>query len=171
MDNQIVINWNQAQEISQKYQVKKTKEQQEKIQEFKEMSHEMTDARDLIYFLEATGTEEKNIFDLLQHAKNLSPLIIEPLKAGANLDELTGIDPYIEPEEEENEPDKTLLNGEITIFYNWITFLDKFYIHIGDRYTIGQEYGGEENFYNSIEECKAVTDEEIINFAKDKNII
>ena len=172
MKNQIEIVWTKAQEISQEIQKEQTESQKKALQEFKESSHEMTDARDLIYYLEATGTEEKNIFDLLQYANNLSPLITGPLQAGCTLDEILDVDPYIKPEEdEETPPDIELLNGKVTVFFEQPFSEDKYYIHVGDACSFGYTYPDpEETQLFTLEECKKIEHSNFINFATDKGI-
>lgn len=170
MQKQLTIQWNQAQEISKQVIQNRTQAQEEALREFKEASHEMTDARDLIYYLEATGTEEKNIFDLLQYAKNLSPLIWQPLHAGAALEDLLNVDPYIEPEEEEPEPaDIELLNGDIKVYFIK-NFNDEYIIHVGNFDGYGYSYPDDETTYKNLNQCKEVNHSEFINFAKQNNI-
>ena len=101
MTHQTEIQWSEAQQV-----VKiNTERQAQKLAEFMEESHEMTDARDLQYWIDETG---KDIFFLIQNAPDLAPNIKNPLLNGCTLDEIWHIIPdFPECEDEETNEDFT----------------------------------------------------------------
>lgn len=169
IQNQFTINWNKAQSISIEAQETINKSQQEAISLFLESSHEMTDARDLLYFQEETG---KDIFWLIQNGKNLSPKLTQPLLMGAIIDDLIDLDVYDysqEIEDEDEKPNLTLLDESVKVYFMEI-YSGKHIIHVANYFSIGLLFPNEEAVF-TLEECKKIEHSEFIKFAKDKNII
>lgn len=97
MTHQTEIQWSEAQQV-----VKiNTERQAQKLAEFLEECHEMTDARDLQYWMDETG---KDLYFLIENATDLAPNIKNPLLHGCTLDEIWDIIPeYPEYEDEETD--------------------------------------------------------------------
>lgn len=168
MENQISINWNQAQSISKEVSASQSVKKQEAINLFLESSHEMADARDLLYFQEETG---KDLIWLLSNGKNISPKLSQPLLLGACLDDLIDIDVYDYSQEDEDEetPDLCLCDENIKVYFMSIT-ADKYIIHVANYFGFGCLFPNDEAIFESLEDCKKINHSEFIQFAKDKNI-
>lgn len=161
MKHQIEINWQQAQEVQQ--EVKQDKQQA--ITDFLECSHEMTDARDLLFYSESTG---KDIYWLIQNGKNLSPLLSQPLLMGADIDDLMHVDIFTTQEDEEEEtPDMVLLDGRLEVFFYCI-LTDVYIIYLEGKQQA--KFEGEKKTY-TLNECKELNPKLFIEFAAKNNII
>ena len=162
------INWSQAQEVTEE----KQQAQQKAIDEYLESNHESTDARDLIHYLSETG---KSIEWLIENGRNLSPLLVEPLKEGCSLDDLLHVDPTAhigedDEDDEDDEPALTLCDGKVLVFFiQYCT--GSYYIHVADRMHNGQCYPDLDTEYEDLEECGSVPHSKFIDFAKQIGII
>ncbi len=89
------INWTQA----TKQNAEVANKQKQKFEDFKNECHEMTDARDLQYWIHETG---KDLFTLLENAPDIAPNIKNPLLNGATLDDIWDLIPeFIEDQDQE----------------------------------------------------------------------
>lgn len=168
--HQITINWDHAKSISAETIRNQSKQQKEAIELFLSSSHEMTDARDLLYFQEETG---KDIYWLIENGKNLSSKLTQPLLMGACLDDLIDLDVYDysqEEEDEEEEPNLILLNESVKIYFMPIT-AEKYIIHVADYFGIGLLFPDGDAIFDNLEECAKIDPSKFIEFAKEKNII
>lgn len=100
------MNWNDAQRISQEV----TEQRAKQVENFKEQNHELTDARDLQYWLDETG---KDIDWLIDNANGLCPIIFNVLKAGESLDDIW----HLEPSATTTQEEPTSINDVLDYIY------------------------------------------------------
>lgn len=171
MNNQTQINWSQAQQVSQQVEQEKTQEQEKALKDFLDSNHELTDARDLEFYIGATG-EDLNF--LLDNASGINPQLKQALWTGATLDDLYYTD-FTPPEDDEDantEPaDVILLNGDINIYFLKNHWNNRYVIHVGDWDGRGYCYPNEEHTYNTLKECKRISNDKLIKFARVNNLI
>ena len=95
---QTTINWNEGQQNAKVIQQQQNESQAEKLADFLSESHEMTDARDLQYWIDETG---KDIYFLLHNAQDIAPNMKEAILGGADLDDIWNLEPKF-PEDDYN---------------------------------------------------------------------
>jgi len=152
---QITINWNQAQEMGDEFQ----RNQQQAVERFLSEKHEMTDGRDLLYWMEQT---KKELSWLVENAQGISPNLKQAVFFGCNADEIYNIEPKHAEVEERETPNKVYKN--VSIFYlKTNDYLlnggpPEFQIVLTDEaQEISFCYPNEDTVYNGLEKCNEVS--------------
>lgn len=89
MKDQITINWNEAQEISQQLTQEQEQERNEALKDFLSEDHALTDVRDLQFYADKTG---KNILWLLENGKNINSYLKQYFLMGGSIDDAINTD-------------------------------------------------------------------------------
>ena len=164
MQHQTEIHWQQAQQVSAEQAIN----QQEKITEFLESNCELFTVDDLQYYVNQTG---KSIQYLIEHGKNINPVIANAVSAGVTLDELQHVNLDVDTNSDEcEEPNLKLKDGKITVWFIPV-WNNHYFIHVGDEYGQGYSYPDDETKYNDLASCGSVPHQKFIDFAIATNII
>tara|TARA_B100001179_G_scaffold180875_1_gene136244 strand:- start:80 stop:604 length:525 start_codon:yes stop_codon:yes gene_type:complete len=166
--SQITINWSQAQEMPDFNR----ENQQRQIKNFLSEYHEMTDGKDLMYWIDQTG---KNLDWLVRNAQGLALNIYNAvISGGLTIDDIATIQPeHLEVDDWEN-PDEVY--NRLHIFYQHTpvgvddsnNLIFKYQILVSnDMQDLSFYYPDDDALYNSVDECKKVNKSDLERFYYD----
>ena len=153
MSDLIEFSWSYANEQNKKQQTK----QQKALQAFLSESHELTDGRDLWYWMNATG---KDLNFLVSNASGIAENIKQAVNFGCSIDDIVNLEPqHLEVDDTET-PDDTF--EDIHIFYlktNNFLFNNtkpEYQIIVSDtEQELNFFYPDDDTIYHSLEECRS----------------